>query len=129
VVPRPIGHAATKQRRLAVNGIGVPLPPTPGSDRWRDAIRTQHTRLNAEERADPTRSATGNDVWWADIFQAQHDVDRNTTDGLVGRRNTWNKEGCVQFWGIPGRTLLNVVDDIHNGAAWMKMPPSPPPSH
>jgi hypothetical protein len=40
----------------------------------------------------------------------------NNTAGLVGRRNTWNREGRVLLCGVPGRTLENVVDDIHNDA-------------
>jgi hypothetical protein len=111
---------------MAVNGIGV--PPTPGTDRWRDAIRTQHAHLSAEERADPPWATTGNDDSWVDFLQAQYDADINSTDGLVGQRNTWNKEGRVRFWGILGRTLLNVVDDIHNGAPRLEMPPSMLPS-
>ncbi|KAK1608765.1 hypothetical protein QYE76_032438 [Lolium multiflorum] len=46
--------------RMPVNGIGVPLLLL-GTDRWRDAIRTQCARLSAEERADPTCTPTGND--------------------------------------------------------------------
>jgi hypothetical protein len=51
-----------------------------------------------------------------------------STDDLVGRRNTWIREGRLRFWGVPGRTLPNVVDDIHNGAPRLEMSPSPPPS-
>jgi hypothetical protein len=71
---------------------------------------------SAEERADPTWAATDNDCWWIAYFQAQHDIEMNNTAGLIGRRNTWNREGRVLLWGVPGRTLENVVDDIHNDA-------------
>jgi hypothetical protein len=40
----------------------------------------------------------------------------NITAGLVGRRNSWNKDMRVLFCGVPARTLENVVDDIHNDA-------------
>jgi hypothetical protein len=53
--------------RMAVNGVGVP-PPSQGTERWRDAIRTPRARLTAEEQADPTWGPTGNDDWWADYF-------------------------------------------------------------
>jgi hypothetical protein len=32
-----------------------------------------------------------------DFFQAQYDADMASTDGLVGRRNTWNKERRLRF--------------------------------
>jgi hypothetical protein len=50
------------------------------------------------------------------------------TDGLVGRRNSWNKEERLSFWGVPGRTLPDVVGGIHNGSPRLEMPPSPSPS-
>jgi hypothetical protein len=64
----------------------------------------------------------------ADFFQAQYDADLNSTDDLVGHRNTWNKEGRALFWGVPGRTLSAVIDGINSGAPRLEMPPSPPPS-
>jgi hypothetical protein len=47
--------------RMAVNGVSVPPPAAAGTERWRDAIRTQRARLSTEERADPTWAPTGND--------------------------------------------------------------------
>jgi hypothetical protein len=58
--------------------------------------------LSADEHADPTGVPTGNDDWWADFFKEQYDANMTNTDGLVGRRNTWNKEGRLHFWGVPG---------------------------
>jgi hypothetical protein len=46
---------------MAVNVVGVP-PSPPGTECWRDAIRAQRAKLTAEERADPTWAATGNDA-------------------------------------------------------------------
>jgi hypothetical protein len=40
--------------KMAVNGIGVPLPPSPGIERWMDAIRPRRSALDADERVDPT---------------------------------------------------------------------------
>ncbi|KAK1696766.1 hypothetical protein QYE76_013463 [Lolium multiflorum] len=82
--------------RMAVNGIGVP-PPPPGTDRWRDAIRARRSGLTADERADMTWAANGNDAWWVAYFQAQYDMEMNNTASLVGRRNTWNREGRLRF--------------------------------
>jgi hypothetical protein len=52
----------------------------------------------------------------------------NNTAGLIGQRNTRNREGRLRFLGIPGRTLEHVVDGIQNGAPMLEMPPLPPPS-
>nr|XP_051229700.1 uncharacterized protein LOC127347573 [Lolium perenne] len=112
--------------RMAFNGIGI--PPPPGSERWRDSIRARRSALDADERADPTWAATGNDAWWVAYFQAQYDMEMNITTGLVGRPNSWNKDGRVLFWGVPGRTLENVIDGIHNGAPRLETPSSPLPS-
>jgi hypothetical protein len=49
--------------KMAVNGIGVPPPPTPGTERWKDAIRARRAELDAEDRADPTWAAKNNDAW------------------------------------------------------------------
>ena len=40
--------------RMAVNGIGIPPPPSPGTECWRDSIRARRSALTADERADPT---------------------------------------------------------------------------
>jgi hypothetical protein len=56
---------------MADNGIGVPPPPVPNTQRWRDEIRAQHLCLKPEEPDDPT----GNDAWWWDFFQACYDTD------------------------------------------------------
>jgi hypothetical protein len=45
--------------RMAINGIVV--PPPPGTEKWRDAIRAQRMCFRAEERADPTWAPTSND--------------------------------------------------------------------
>ncbi|XP_047064205.1 protein DGS1, mitochondrial-like [Lolium rigidum] len=50
----------------------------------------------------------------------------NNTASLIGRRNTWHREG--RLWGVPGRTLEHVVDGIRNGIPRLEMRPSPPPS-
>jgi hypothetical protein len=47
-----------------------------------------------------------------DYFQTQHVAKMNNTAGLIGRRNTWNREGRLRFWGVPGRTPDHVVDGI-----------------
>jgi hypothetical protein len=44
---------------MAINGIVV--PPPPGTEKWRDAIRAQRMCFRAEERADPTWAPTSND--------------------------------------------------------------------
>ncbi|KAK1610976.1 hypothetical protein QYE76_034649 [Lolium multiflorum] len=51
-----------------------------------------------------------------------------STDNLVGGPNSWNKDGRALFWGVPGRTLENVIRGIRNGAPRLEMPSSPPPS-
>jgi hypothetical protein len=84
-------------------------------------------RLITKERADPTWAPTGNDDWWADFFQARYDADMAITDSLVDKSNRWNREGRVRFWRVPGRTLPDVIDGIHNGSPRLAMPPSPPP--
>ncbi|KAK1607747.1 hypothetical protein QYE76_031420 [Lolium multiflorum] len=38
------------------------------------------------------------------------------------------REGRALFWGVPGRTLDNVIRGIRNGAPRLEMPSSPPPS-
>jgi hypothetical protein len=113
---------------MAVNGIGVPLPLLPGTNRWRDVIMTHRALLGTEERTNPTWAPTGNDDWWADFFKAQYDTDMNITDGLAGRRNTWNKEWHAIFWGVHGRTLSAVVDDIHN-SSYLGLARSAPSCH
>jgi hypothetical protein len=140
---------------MAVNGIGVPPPLSPGTDPWRDVIRAQRsglTGVTADERADPTWAATGNDAWWVTYFQAQYNIGRNNNAGLVGRRNTWNREGASSsgaFRGAPWRTssttsttmLQKVVADSYGKPIWhvvfclphpcrqrsaFCLPPSPP---
>jgi hypothetical protein len=113
---------------MAVNGVDVPPPPPQGTERWRDATRTRRARLTVEERSDPTWEPTGKDAWWVDYFKVQHDAEMIITAGVIGRRNTWNREGRLRFWGVPGRTLEHVVDDIQNGVPRLEKPPSPPPS-
>ncbi|KAK1610388.1 hypothetical protein QYE76_034061 [Lolium multiflorum] len=109
-VPRPVsspaGHAAAKQRRrkMAVNGIGVPPPPKPGMDQWRDAIKARRAQITAEERLDPTWAVDDNDAWWTTYFKAKYDVEMYNTDNLVGP-NSWNKDGRALFWG-PRRTTF-----------------------
>jgi hypothetical protein len=50
------------------------------------------------------------------------------TTGLIGGPNSWNRDGRAQFWGVPGRTLDNVIRGIRNGAPRLEAPSSPPPS-
>jgi hypothetical protein len=52
---------------------------------------------------------------------------RNTI-GLVGRPNTWNREGHIHFWGVPGRTLPAIIEGLRNGGPRLAMPESLPPS-
>jgi hypothetical protein len=113
---------------MAVNGIGVPPPPKPRTDQWRDAIKARRAQLTAEERLDPTWAVNDNDAWWTTYFQAKYDVEMHSTDNLVGGPNSWNREGRALFWGVPGRTLENVIRGLRNGAPRLEMPSSPPPS-
>jgi hypothetical protein len=48
--------------KMAVNGIGVPPPPKPGTDQWRDAIKSRRAQLTAEEQLDPTWAVNNNDA-------------------------------------------------------------------
>ncbi|KAK1681808.1 hypothetical protein QYE76_042656 [Lolium multiflorum] len=114
--------------KMAVNGIGIPPPPKPGTDQWRDGIKARRAQLTAEERLDPTWAANNNDAWWKTYFKAKYDVEMYSTHGLVGGPNSWNKDGRALFWGVPGRTLENVIRGIRNGAPRLEMPSSPPPS-
>ena len=114
--------------KMAPNGIGVPLPPTPDTQRWRDEIKAYRRGLEPQERADPTWRATNNDAWWWDVFNQRYQTEVNSTVGLIGPATLYNKEGRTRFWGVPGRTLQAVIDGIHNGAPRLGMPPSPPPS-
>ncbi|KAK1696071.1 hypothetical protein QYE76_012768 [Lolium multiflorum] len=66
--------------------------------------------------------------WWTTYFQAKYDVEMHSTDNLVGGPNSWNREGGALFWGVPGRTLENVIRGLRNGAPRLEMPSSPPPS-
>jgi hypothetical protein len=54
--------------KMAVNGIGVPPPPKPKTDQWRDAIKARRAQLTAEERRDPTWAVNDNDAWWTTYF-------------------------------------------------------------
>jgi hypothetical protein len=114
--------------KMAVNGIGVPPPPKPGTDQGRDAIKARRAQLAAEERLDPTWAVDDNDAWWTTYFKAKYDVEMYSTDNLVGGPNNWNKDGRALFWGVPGRTLDNVIRGIRNGAPRLEMSSSPPPS-
>jgi hypothetical protein len=52
----------------------------------------------------------------------------NNTADLISRRNTWNREGCLRFWGVLGRTLEHFVDGIQNAAPRLETSSSLPPS-
>ncbi|KAK1605607.1 hypothetical protein QYE76_029280 [Lolium multiflorum] len=112
--------------KMAMNGIGVP-PPKPGTDQWRDDIKARRAQLTADKRLDPTWTAN-NDDWWKTYFKAKYDVEMHITHGLVGGPNSWNKDSRALFWGVPGRTLENVIRGIRNGAPRLETPSSPPPS-
>jgi hypothetical protein len=47
--------------KMAMNGIGVPPPPKPGTDQWRDIIKARRAQLTAKERAGLTWVANNND--------------------------------------------------------------------
>jgi hypothetical protein len=111
--------------KMAMNGIGIPPPPTPGTERWKDAIRAQRAELTDQEQADPTWAAKNNDDGWATYFKAKYDVEMRSTTGLIGGPNSWKREGRALFWGVPGRTHDNVIRD---GAPRLEAPPSLPPS-
>ncbi|KAK1649619.1 hypothetical protein QYE76_067424 [Lolium multiflorum] len=80
------------------------------------------------------RGAVGSDVGgrqqrrWTTYFKAKYDVEMYITDNLIGGPNSCNKDGRTLFWGVPGRTLENVICGIRNGAPRLEMPSSPPPS-
>jgi hypothetical protein len=57
--------------KMAVNGIGIPPAPMPGTELWFQEIRDQRRRLQPEELSDPTWAATDNNAWWVDFFQAR----------------------------------------------------------
>jgi hypothetical protein len=101
---------------MATNGISVSPPAALDTQPWWDEIRAQCMHLSVEERADPSWVPNGNNDWWANFFQAWYDTDMAITDGLISRFNTWNREGRLHLWGVPGRTLLDIIDSIHNGA-------------
>jgi hypothetical protein len=111
--------------KIVVNGIDI---PPPGTERWKDAIRARRDQLDADERADPTWAAKNNDAWWATYFKAKYDMEMHSTTGLIGGPNSWNREGRLLFWGVPGRTLESVIHGIRNGAPRLETPSSPPPS-
>ncbi|KAK1616134.1 hypothetical protein QYE76_021651 [Lolium multiflorum] len=127
-VPLDMRLPSSSGWKMVVNGIGVPPPPKPGTDQWRDGIKARRAQLSAEERLDPTWAANNNDDWWKAYFKAKYDVEMHNNDGLVGGTNSWNKDGRALFWGAPGRTLENVIRGIHNGTPRLETPSSPPPS-
>ncbi|XP_071678350.1 uncharacterized protein [Lolium perenne] len=114
--------------KMAVNGIGVPPPPKPRMDQWWDAVKARRAQLTAQERLDPTWAVDNNDAWWTTYFKAKYDIEMHNTEGLVGGPNSWNKDDRALFWGVPGRTLDNVIRGIRNSAPRLEMPSSPPPS-
>jgi hypothetical protein len=80
--------------KMAVNGVGIPSAPTPGTEWWREDIWLHRRSLSEEERADPTWRVSGNDGWWVQFFNARRDAELQSTEWLIGSPTSWNREGA-----------------------------------
>jgi hypothetical protein len=82
---------------MDVNGIGIPLTPTPRIDHWLDETRDQRHRLRQDKRINPTWGSTDNDSWWVDFYNVRRYEELHNTEGLIGPLTLWNKDGRAHF--------------------------------
>ena len=116
--------------RMARNSVPVLPVPMPGGTKWHDAIQEVRRGLTPEERRSHLwRTSADNESWWADHLAARWQAAMDSEENMVyPSTRKWNAAGRERWWGVPGRTLENVLAHIAAGGEHLEMPPTPPPS-
>ena len=101
-----------------LSACGVPIPPLPDvnarADNFADEVDRVRASLTEEQRALP-QYAVDNHTSWAAYFQRRQAQRLASTNGAPVVGGIKNSDGRRVWWGVPGRTLHEVLAYLEGG--------------
>jgi hypothetical protein len=117
-LPYAIEHAHVEQRWLEDGRQQDQCPSCACAGNWSVAQRDQGSTTPPKPRGvrGSHLASIDNDALWVGFFFACRDEELRNMDDLIETLTSWIKDGSTCLWGVLGRTLFAILNDIYNDA-------------